>query len=220
MKKNTGILALLALVIVVVAISGCANNATNNNTNNNSVNEKSTKLSLTNNGATWVQIELVGNTTKKDGSPITIYAEAFIKPNSTATIDLSQLLGYGNEKLPAGTQIRFQSWKGLFNPAAGGDGALDLTFQGWSNTLKPGADDKTTDVKFSPIPIYQLPANINDTAVFLATTPEELAKIAPYDTAEQEPVYEEEILTVDENGRVTITITRPPELCRAIASIV
>ncbi|MGI6483869.1 MAG: hypothetical protein ACOX08_11480 [Methanobacterium sp.] len=51
---------------------------------------------------------------------------------------------------------------------------------------------------------------------FVATTEEELEKIAGYDTAEQEPIYEEEIITVNADGTVTITITVPPELCRAL----
>ena len=221
MRKNLGLLAVLAVVIVVVAVSGCSNNATGNNTNNaNAINEKSTKLALTNNGTTWLQVEMVANVTAKNGTNMTVYAEAFMKPNGTATIDLSQLLGYGNEPLPAGTTIRVQSWKGLFDTAAGGEGAINLNLQGWSNTLKPGAKDNSTNINFSPVPIYQLPANINDTVVFLATTPEELAKIAPYDTAEQEPVFEEELITVNADGTVTITIITPPELCRAIASLV
>lgn len=217
MRKNLGLLAVLAVVIVVVAVSGCSNN---NTTNNTTINEKSTKLAIYNNGTTWMQIELVGNATAKNGTNLTVYAEAFIKPNGTATIDLSQILGYGDQALPAGTTIRFQSWKGLFNPTAGGEGTLNLTLQGWSNTLKPGTNDKTTNVTFTPVPIYQLPANINDTTVFLALNPTELSKITPFDTADQEPVYEEETITVNADGTVTVVISRVPELCRAIASIV
>ncbi|NYB52795.1 MAG: hypothetical protein HVN35_09595 [Methanobacteriaceae archaeon] len=223
MRKNLGLLSILAVVIVVVAVSGCSNNTnTTSNSNVNAINEKSTKLSLTNNGTTWLQVELVANGTAKNGTNRTIYAETFIKPNGTATIDLSQILGYGNEPLPAGTTIRIQSWKGLFNNTngVGTNGTINLTLQGWSNTLNPGPKDNSTNINFSPVPIYQLPANINDTTVFIATTPEELAKITPYDTADQEPVFEEEVLIVNADGTVTIIVTRPPELCRLIAAIV
>ncbi|EKQ54216.1 MAG: hypothetical protein B655_0873 [Methanobacterium sp. Maddingley MBC34] len=222
MRKNLGLLAILAVVIVVVAVSGCSNNNSNNTTNVNAINEKSTKVALyNNNNDTWLQVELVGNVTFKNGTNATFYSDVYVKPNGNATIDLSQLLGYGNEKLPANTTIRFQSWKGLFNTTnVGSQGNVNLTFQGWSNTLKPGADDKTTNVTYNPLTIYLLDSKINDTTIFVAFSPEELAKITPYDTAEQEPLYEEELIFVDENGKVTITVTRAPELCRAISSIV
>ncbi len=218
MRKNLGLLAIFAVVIVVVAVSGCSNN--NNNNTNNNVNDKSTKLAIINNGTTWVQVEMVANATHKNGTNMTIWADAFVKPNSNATIDLSQLLGYGNAPLPAGTTIRIQSWKGLFNTTAGGNGILNIEFQGWSNNKYPTANDKLTNVTYNPVPIYQLPSNITETTVYIATTNEELAKIQAIDTSEQEPIYEEEVIVVNADGSVTITITRVPELCRAIASIV
>ena len=219
MRKNLGLLAILAVVIVVVAVSGCNNNNTANGTN---VSAKSTKLAIMNNGDTWMQIELVANVTHKNGTNMTVYVENYIKPKENVTVDLSQMLGYGDEPLPAGTTIRVQSWKGLFNETngVGEEGTLDFDFQGWSNTLYPTDKDQKTPVTFNPVPIFKLPAEINESVSFIATTEEELAKIAGYDTAEQEPVYEEEIITVNADGTVTITITKPPELCRAIASLV
>ena len=219
MRKNLGLLAILAVVIVVVAVSGCNNN---NTTNSNDVNAKSTKLAIINNGDTWMQIELVANVTHKNGTNMTVYVENFIKPKENVTVDLSKMLGYGNEPLPAGTTIRVQSWKGLFNETngVGDEGTLNITFQGWSKNLYPTADDQETPVTFNPVPIFQLPSEINKSVSFIATNEEELAKISGYDTAEQEPIYEEEIITVNADGTVTITITVPPELCRAIASLV
>ncbi len=216
MRKNLGLLAVLAVVIVVVAVSGCSDN------NNNTINDKSTKLAIMNNGTTWVQVELVGNSTYKNGTNVTFWADVFIKPNDNVTIDLSDILGYGNEPLPAGTTIRVQSWKGLFNntTGVGTDNTLNITFQGWSNNRYPTVNDNSTNVTFSPMPVYQLPSEINDSVAFIATNEEELAKIQKYDTSDQEPVYEEEVIIVNADGSVTIIITRPPELCRAIASIV
>lgn len=219
MRKNLGLLAVLAVVIVVVAVSGCNDN--NNNTSTD-VNAKSTKVAIMNHGETWAQVELVANVTHKNGTNMTVYVENFIKPDENVTIDLSQIMGYGNEPLPPGTTIRVQSWKGLFNETkgVGGMGTLDIEFQGWSNTLYPTEKDNKTPVTFKPVPIYKLPKEINQSVSFVATTEEELEKIKGYDTAEQEPIYEEEIITVHADGRVTITITVPPELCRAIASLV
>ena len=40
------------------------------------------------------------------------YIEGYIKPGSNVKMDLSNLAGYGNNQLPAGTKIRVLSWKG------------------------------------------------------------------------------------------------------------
>jgi hypothetical protein len=223
MKKIAAIPALLIFIFVVVAASGCIKIPSNINTNANTINENSTKLALYNNGNTWAQVELVANVTNKDGENITIYSDTFTKPspNGNITIDLSQLLGYGNEKLPAGTTIRVLSWKGLFNNTnIGGTGTLNITMQGWSNTLKPGADDEKVNITFTPLTIYKLPSNITDNTIFLVNNPKDLSKISFYDSSDQEILFEEELITVDSNGKVTIRVTTPPELCSAISSIV
>jgi len=219
MRKNLGLLAVLAVVLVVVAISGCSDN-TSTNTNTNTINEKSTKLAIYNNGTTWAHVELVANATNKNGSNMTLWADTFIKPNGNLTLDLSNALGYGDEPLPAGTTIRVQSWKGLFDTTGGGEGTLDIAFQGWSNTRYPTTNDQRTPVTFNPLTINTLPSNITDSIIYLATTPEELANIQSIDTSDQEPLYEEEVIIVNADGTVTINISRVPELCQAISSIV
>ncbi|MCC7551754.1 MAG: hypothetical protein KO316_09770 [Methanobacterium sp.] len=219
MRKNLGLLAVLAVVLVVVAISGCSDN-TNTNTNTNTINEKSTKLAIYNNGTTWAHVELVANATNKNGSNMTLWADTFIQPNGNLTLDLSNALGYGDEPLPAGTTIRVQSWKGLFNTTGGGEGTLNIAFQGWSNTMYPTSNDPQTPVTFNPLTINTLPTNITDSIAYIATTPEELANIHSIDTSDQEPLYEEELIVVNADGSVTITISRVPELCQAISSIV
>jgi outer membrane murein-binding lipoprotein Lpp len=219
MRKNLGLLAVLAVVLVVVAISGCSDN-TNTNSNVNTINEKSTKLAIYNNGTTWAHVELVANATNKNGSNMTLWADTFIKPNGNLTIDLSNALGYGDEPLPAGTTIRVQSWKGLFDTTGGGEGTLNITFQGWSNTRYPTANDNSTNVTFNPLTINTLPSNITDSIAYIATTPEELANIQSIDTSDQEPLYEEEVIIINADGSVTIIISQVPELCQAIVSIV
>lgn len=220
MKNKIGLFAILAVVIVVVAVSGCNDNTKTNGTNANAISEKGTKLAIFNNGSTWAHIEIDANATNKNGTNMTIWADTFIKPNGNVTIDLSQALGYGDAPLPAGTVIRVQSWKGLFNTTGGGVGALNISFQGWSNTRYPTASASSTNVTFNPLNISTLPANITDSIAYIATTPAELAKIQGIDTSNQEPLYEEEIITVNADGSVTITISRAPELCQAITSIV
>ncbi|MDY9922924.1 hypothetical protein [Methanobacterium sp.] len=220
MKNKLGLFAILAVVIVVVAVSGCNDNTSSNNTNASAINEKSTKLAIINNGTTWAHVEMVANATHKNGTNMTLWADTFVKPNGNLTIDLSQALGYGNEPLPAGTTIRVQSWKGIFNTTGGGVGSLNIGFQGWSNTLYPPSTAQVTNVNFNPLNISTLPSNVTDSVAFIATTPEDLAKIQSVDTPDQEPLFEEELIVVNADGSVTITVTRVPELCRAIASIV
>ncbi|BDZ71698.1 hypothetical protein [Methanobacterium petrolearium] len=223
MRKDLGLLAVLAVVIVVVAVSGCSDNGTNDsNTNVNAINEKSTKVAIYNNGTTWAHAELVANATHKNGTNMTIWADTFIEPNGNLTIDLSEILGYGNEPLPAGTTIRVQSWKGLFNETngVGDEGTLNISFQGWSNNRYPNATDQFTPVTFNPLTINTLPANVTESIAYIATTPEELANIHSIDTSDEEPLYEEELIVVNADGSVTITITQVPELCQAISSIV
>ncbi len=216
MRKNLG-LVILAIIILIVALIGIFYY---NNYNAPQINENSTKIAIYNTGATWAEIILTTNTTTKNGTNITLWIDTYTKPNGNVTIDLSQLLGYGNEPLPAGTTFRIQSWKGLFNKTSGGVGTLNITFQGWSNTRYPTVNDKYTNVTFSPLNISTLPQNITDSIAYIATTPEDIARLQSIEKADEQPLYEEEVITVNEDRTVTITITRVPELCRAIASIV
>ncbi len=215
---------IIGALIVIVLIIGAAlllTGALTGPTNPNQVQAATTKVAIQNNGTTWAQVEMVmTNVTMKDGTQKTFYMESFIKPGGNVTIDLSQLLGYPNEKLPAGTIIRIQSWKGLFNETVIQNQNLNISFQGWSNTLYPGADDVIVPVNYGPLPVSQLPSSITDSIFWSSDDLAKLQQVVPLDTASQEILYEEEVITVDANGKVTITITRPPELCEAIASIV
>jgi hypothetical protein len=221
MKNKIGLLAILAVVIVVVAVSGCNDNTKTNGTNASAITEKGTKIAIFNNNeSTWAHVEIDANATNKNGTNVTIGADTFIKPNENVTIDLSQMLGYGNAPLPAGTVIRVQSWKGIFNTTSGGVGTLNISFQGWSNTRYPTASASFTNVTFNPLNISTIPANITNSIAYIATTPAEIANIQSLDMTDEEPLYEEEIITVNADGSVTIIVSRPPELCRAIASII
>lgn len=215
---------IIGALIVIVLIIGAALLLTGSLTGPSQpsqVQAATTKVAIHNNGTTWAQVEMVlNNVTMKNGTVKTFYIESFIKPGGNVTIDLSQLLGYTNEKLPGGTTIRIQSWKGLFNETVTGDSDLNISFQGWSNTLYPGAHDEIVPVNYGPLPVAKLSPRITDSIFWSADDLAKLEDIADLDTPDQEILYEEEVITVDENGKVTITITLPPELCRAIASIV
>jgi len=214
-----------AIVLIAVIVMGAFALITFDNTQVQvtAAGDQATKLALYNNGTTWLHMDLVmENVTLKNGTVKTFYSELYLKPeNGTVTIDLSQLAGYGNEKLPAGTTIRILAWKGLLNTTPGGTGDLNLEMQGWSNTQLPGADDAKLQIFFAGIPIKQLPKNITDNLIFTADDINKVHQLQGFiDDEENEPIFEEEILTVDQNGKVTLTIVTAPELCQRIAHLI
>lgn len=218
---NRIIIGAVIVIVAIIAVALLLAGSLSGPANPNQVQAATTKVAIQNNGTTWAQVEMVlNNVTMKNGTVKTFYVESFVKPGGNVTIDLSQLLGYDNEKLPAGTTIRIQSWKGLFNETVTQNQNLNISFQGWSNNLYPGADDEIVPVNYGPLPVAQLPSSVTDSIFWSSDDLAKLKDVVPLDTASQEILYEEEVITVDANGKVTITITVPPELCQAIASIV
>ncbi|MGF7119203.1 hypothetical protein [Methanobacterium oryzae] len=220
MQQNMIIGAIVLIALVVIGAFALTNS---NNTQDTvtAAGDQATKLALYNNGSTWLHMDVVmENVTLKNGSVKTFYSELYIKPNGTITIDISNLAGYGNEKLPAGTTIRILAWKGLLNTTPNGTADLNLTMQGWSNTQLPGTDDKKLEIFFAGLPVNQLPENVTDNMIFTADDINKVHQLQGFiDDEENEPLYEEEILTVDQNGKVTLTIVTAPELCELIAHI-
>ncbi|MGB9937092.1 MAG: hypothetical protein ACPK7O_05180 [Methanobacterium sp.] len=218
MQRNIIIIA--GVLIAVLVVGALAVTTFTNQNPSTAASPGATKLSFQNNGTTWLHMDVIlENVTLKNGTVQTFYNELWIKPNGTIVIDLSKLAGYGDTKLPAGTTLRILAWKGLFNNTTASNGELNLNMQGWSGTLQPGANDPITNVIFGGLKINQLPKDVTDNMIFTDTNIAKLHQqpgfIADYD--EKDNAYEEEILTVDQNGRVTITIVKTPELCSLIA---
>ncbi len=228
MADNRLVIAIAAIVIIIVAaVSAVTLMQQQGSQTNTNIGDKATKLAFYNNGSTWLHLDVVmENVTLKNGTTQNFYAQIFLKPgNGTAVIDLSNLAGYGNEKLPAGTTITILAWKGLFmpansTPAVGSTSDLNLNMQGWSNTGQPGKDDAIYNVFFAQMNITQLPtisgAAITDNTVIIKTNPKDVQFI-PEISEGQEPIFEQEVLTVDQNGKVTITIVQAPTLCKLVA---
>ena len=216
MKSNRNAIILLVLIaLIAVAVSGC----TTNNNNSTSVNEKSTKVAFYNNGSTWFHFgAVIENMTMKNGTVQNFYVQGYIKPGSNVTIDLSKLAGYGNEKLPAGTNVRIMAWKGLLNQTLNSTTSdLALVMQGWSNVINPQTEDLKYNVTVQNLTVNQLPANITDNTLLIST---DIATLQGIITPEVNsgilPVFEEEVLTVDANGRVTIAFVTPATLCNIV----
>jgi hypothetical protein len=213
-NNKNAIIILVVVALITVAVSGCTS------TNKTSANTAATKIAFTNNGPTWFHFDaVIENLTMKDGTNQNYYVEGYMKPNGgSVQIDLSALAGYGNQQLPAGTTVRVMAWKGLFNPTASpATSNMDLNMQGWSNTPTPQSDDQKYNVALQNLPVNKLPSGITDNTITPTKDPSTLNND---ELASQEPVFEEEIFTVDANGKVTMTFTQPATLCNIAAHVI
>lgn len=227
MADNKIIIAIILAIVIVAGILAAVMFMQPQGPQNVTTEDTATKLAFYNNGTTWLHLDVVmENVTLKNGTTQNFYAQIFLKPsNGTAVIDLSNLTGYGKEKLPAGTNITILAWKGLLMPAnttlIGSTADLNLNMQGWSNTGQPGTDDAIVNVFFPQLNITQLPTisgnPITDDTVIIKTVANDFTEIVPAVFGGQEPIFEQEVLTVDQNGKVTITILQAPTLCRLVA---
>jgi len=212
MKSSKNVIIFLVLIILAaVAVSGCTSK-----TNSTSINQSSTKVAFFNNGTTWFHFDaVIENMTLKNGTVQNYYVEGYMKPGGNVTMDLSGLAGYGNQALPAGTTVRVMAWKGLFNQTIiTNSSEMNLIMQGWSNYLNPTSNDTQYNVTVQNLPVNQLPANITDNTLLITTNP---ASLAEDNDSATTPVFEEEIFTVDANGKVTMVYVTPATLCNIVA---
>lgn len=216
MKSRNAIILLVILALIAVAVSGCTTNT------NSTVNQSSTKLAFINNGTTWFHFDAVlENVTLKNGTVQNFYVEGYMKPGGNVTIDLSGLAGYGNQPLPAGTNVRVLAWKGLFNQTiVTNSSSMELAMQGWSKNLVPQSDDLKYNVSVQNLTVNQLPANITDNTLIIGTDPAIIQEETTGNETSMEPVFEEEVFTVDPNGKVTMVFVTPATLCSIMAHIV
>ena len=212
MKNSKNVIILLVLIILAaVAVSGCTSK-----TNSTSLNQSSTKVAFFNNGTTWFHFDaVIENMTLKNGTVQNYYVEGYMKPGGNVTMDLSGLAGYGNKPLPAGTTVRIMAWKGLFNQTISTNSSeMNLIMQGWSTYLNPTSNDTKYNVTVQNLPVNQLPANITDNTFLVSTDP---ASLAEDNDSATTPVFEEEVFTVDANGKVTMVYVTPATLCNIVA---
>ena len=232
MTRNNLIIAIVLIAVVVVGALAATTFMKPQGQQGQQVSAagEGTKLAYYNNGTTWLYLNVVmENVTLKNGTTQNFYAQIFLKPsNGTGIIDLSNITGYDDEKLPAGTNITVLSWEGLFmpansTPAVGSTADLNLIMQGWSNTEIPGADDANFSVIYPQLNITQLPTisgnQITNDTVIIQTNSNGF-NIAPAISNSQDPLFEQEILNVDQNGKVTITPVQAPTLDELMAHII
>jgi hypothetical protein len=218
MKNNKNAIIMLVLIaLITVAVSGCTSK-----TNSTAVNETSTKAAFINNGTTWFHFDaVIENLTLKNGTVQNYYVEGYIKPGGNVTIDLSNLVGYGNQPLPAGSTVRILAWKGLFNQTLNSTTSdMNLILQGWSKTIFPQSGDQQYFVAVQNLPVNQLPANITDNVIVVTPDIATIHNSLPETDESMEPIFEEEVLTVDANGKVTLVFITPATLCDIAAHVI
>ena len=215
MKNNKSVIILLVLIVfAAVSVSGCTSK-----TNSTNVNNSSTKVAFINNGTTWFHFDaVIENMTLKNGTVQNYYVQGYMKPGGNVTMDLSGLAGYGNQQLPAGTTVRVMAWKGLFNQTLTTNSSeLNLIMQGWSNYLNPTSNDTKYNVTVQNLPVNQLPTNITDNTLLISTNPTTIQESNGTNASSMEPVFEEEVFTVNANGKVTMVYITPATLCNIVA---
>lgn len=220
MERNTAII--IAIVIIAVVIVGAFAAMNMGPGQNNQITASGTKVAFKNNGTSWIHfVAVFENVTMKNGTVGNIYADVWLKDNGgTTNLDLSNLAGYGNEPLPPGTTITIKAWKNVLRPQAGGLDDLKLQMQGWSQGTEPPADEEPFLALFTDMTIIQLPPEITDNKITTTFDPAEAATwLAAISNADGTMVYEEELLTVNADGTVTITAVQPPVLCNLIAGL-
>lgn len=190
----------------------------------NNVTSQGTKLNIVNNNnQNWVHTDLViPNVTAKDGTVQTYYIETWTPPGGTTTIDLSNMLGYGNAPLPTGTSFTVLTWAGLFNSNPGGTGTLDMNLLGWSNTPNPG-NPPVYPLVTPGMTIGPKPASVTASDVRIGTTLDDV-HAGENDEGINLDLFELQFtqitMTVDPSGNMIMTFTTPPTICTTIAHII
>jgi hypothetical protein len=244
--KDSTIVIVAVVLIAAIAIGAYALTMNNPSTPSNpaaAANDKATKLDIKNNDSNnWAGVEWVFNATpKNDTKNQTWYLLAFVKPNGNLTIDLSNILGYGNQPLPAMT-ILVNSSSGVFNKTAGGTGNLSYDVQIWSKTQAPGSGVPKIRTNYTNLPIGALPIETNNAveAASVSAANEQLGLFTPVNAATiafvkrggsyylitTDPaviaqlnlgaylvLHQQLLITIDSSGNPTITVLQGPTLC-------
>lgn len=229
MFKLRNSIIIVAIIIIAVIIIGAfiALTSTSDITNpKQNLTVNGTKLDLKNNNEQyWQHMDIViENVTLKNGSTQNFYIEAWVKPGENLTIDLSQLFGYGNERLPENYTIKPLVWGGMFyTNNTTGTSTFDMILKGWSNSLTPPSNDPEYNVTFNNMPLVKLPSNVKDNMFYWNTTKAAVDAMTestyPHDDS-NEIMFTEINMTVNAEGNIIMNFTVPPTLCSTIAHII
>ena len=109
MEKRMG-LAIVVMVAVVMGGFAYANIPQTGVQQNTAIPNEATSIAFENHGNSWKHVVAAFDITDIDGSVKQIYADLWVKPQGTATVDLSSLAGLNNQALPEGTKINLKTY--------------------------------------------------------------------------------------------------------------
>ena len=109
MEKKMG-LAIVVMVAVVMGGFAYANIPQTGVQQNTAIPNEATSIAFENHGNSWKHVVAAFDITDIDGSVKQIYADLWVKPQGTATVDLSSLAGLNNQALPEGTKINLKTY--------------------------------------------------------------------------------------------------------------
>jgi hypothetical protein len=215
-SRNMIITVILIITVFTIGTSTFLLNQSQAATINNTITQQGTKLNLkNNNNQEWEHMHiLIQNITTSNGSKQNYYIETWIKPGENTTIDLSNILGYGNHALTPGTNINILSWSGLYSTDPG-TGDFSLSLQGWSNTTTPPVNATIYHITQGSIPVSTLPSSITGTIALIGTNPSDVTVTGENNA--NDVLFKQIQFTIDPNGNIIITFPTPPTLCNTIA---
>lgn len=214
MQKNRKIAVSLIVLIVLGALLLTIYYGTQNQVATGTQVAAATKVTYYNDGTTWVHMNVIyENVTLKNGGVKTFYSDVYIKPKSSVTVDLSNIAGYGNQRLPTGTKINILTWKELVNGTINTPTAtLEQRIQGWSNTIDPQPNDRYYIIKYPGLTINSFSGSINNNYIYTGSNINELQLFLEGKYSAHEQI----LLIVDPDGRVRMIFLEIPQLCKVV----
>lgn len=181
---------------------------------NNTVTQHGTKLDLVNiNTQNWESVEMfIPNATTSNGTIKNFYIVTWIEPNSNITIDLSNMLGYGNKTLPEGTILDIHSVSSLYSNVPN-TSYLYLKLIGWSNTQTP-VNTSDYNITKDSMSVALLPTSIKNNTVQMGYNQSDM-KVNGQSTV---VLYTQMMFIVDPTGNVNIISTKKPTVYQPMQS--
>lgn len=214
MKKWT--IALVA--VVIVAVLGIAAFTLTNNGQSSTSNGKGTDMAFYNQANCWVHaVVVISNVTVANQTkPDTYFAEVWMKPQSgTTQINLSDLLGYGDKALPAGTTMRVKVLRDLAsNDYAGQNQTSNSTIKVWSDAKTAPANSAVLqNIQLSQL-VYAMSSNVTDDSINVTSDASQGASFLE----NVHCAHYEFLLTVNADGTAGLTLTQPVVFCEHMAT--
>ncbi len=143
----------------------------------------------------------IENTTSNNIKTTTFYVDAWLKPNENGSpvdnltgkevIDLSKIVGYGDQAVPNGVAFPTKIWISMYGPGINENAEpvnnMSFLIQGWSMNSTPPANPKLVTVKavepelynfkFTNLHVNPLPSNINDNKLTIIQDPSSFATL-------------------------------------------